>query len=60
MNTENIIKAAVLLAAGLTQTAVTRLLGVDDRTVRRWLTEDDFAMQVQAISAWQDTASTTH
>lgn len=44
-------EAIVLLAAGATRTAVAEQIGVDRRTLHRWLRQEHFAGQVMKVRA---------
>ena len=43
--------AALALASGLTQTEAAKKVGIGERTLRRWLKQDDFRQTVAAAKA---------
>lgn len=49
-------KAAMRLALGETQASVAAKIGVDERTVRRWLADAAFAAEVDRLSLMSDIA----
>jgi predicted transcriptional regulator len=44
-------RAAILVASGERYEAVASELGIDERTVRRWAKDEQFAAQVRAVQA---------
>jgi predicted transcriptional regulator len=44
-------RAAILVASGQRYEAVASELGIDERTVRRWAKDEQFAAQVRAVQA---------